>query len=117
MELHEAAMVDGASRLRRVVVIDLPTIMPTILILFIMNVGSLLGIGFEKAYLMQNSLNLEYSEIIATHVYKMTFQSTSSTKYSYSTAVGLFNSVVNCTLLLIVNFITKRLSADNTSLF
>ena len=91
MELHEAAMVDGASRLRRV--------------------------GFEKAYLMQNSLNLEYSEIIATHVYKMTFQSTSSTKYSYSTAVGLFNSVVNCTLLLIVNFITKRLSADNTSLF
>ncbi len=117
MELHEAAMVDGASRLRRVIVIDLPTIMPTILILFIMNVGSLLGIGFEKAYLMQNSLNLEYSEIIATHVYKMTFQSTSSTKYSYSTAVGLFNSVVNCTLLLIVNFITKRLSADNTSLF
>ena len=117
MELHEAAMVDGASRLRRVVVIDLPTIMPTILILFIMNVGSWLGIGFEKAYLMQNSLNLEYSEIIATHVYKMTFQSTSSTKYSYSTAVGLFNSVVNCTLLLIVNFITKRLSADNTSLF
>lgn len=117
MELHEAAMVDGASRLRRVIVVDLPAIMPTISILFIMNVGSLLGVGFEKAYLMQNNMNLEYSEVIATHVYKMTFQGTSSTKYSYSTAVGLFNSLVNGVLLMIVNFVTKHLSEDHTSLF
>lgn len=117
LDLHEAAMVDGASRLRRVFMVDLPAIMPTILILFIMNVGSLLGVGFEKAYLMQNNMNLEYSEVIATHVYKMTFQGTSSTRYSYSTAVGLFNSLVNGILLLLVNFITKRMSEDNTSLF
>ncbi len=117
LDLHEAAMVDGASRLRRVWIIDLPTIMPTIIILLIMRVGSLLGVGFEKAYLMQNDLNLEYSEVIATHVYKMTFKSTSSTKYSYSAAVGLFNSVVNGVLLLVINSITKHMSEDNTSLF
>lgn len=117
MELHEAAMVDGASRFRRVLMVDLPAIMPTIQILFIMNVGSLLGVGFEKAYLMQNNMNLEYSEVIATHVYKMTFQGTSSTRYSYSTAVGLFNSIVNGCLLIITNFATKRMSEDGTSLF
>ena len=117
LDLHEAAMVDGASRLRRVFVVDLPAIMPTILILFIMNVGSLMSGGFEKAYLMQNNMNLEYSEVIATHVYKMTFQGTSSSRYSYSTAVGLFNSLVNGALLLMVNFITKHLSEEHISLF
>ena len=117
LDLHEAAMVDGASRLRRVFVVDLPAIMPTILILFIMNVGSLMSVGFEKAYLMQNNMNLEYSEVIATHVYKMTFQGTSSSRYSYSTAVGLFNSLVNGALLLMVNFITKYLSEEHISLF
>lgn len=117
LELHEAAMVDGASRFRRVLMVDLPAIMPTIQILLIMRVGSLLGVGFEKAYLMQNNMNLEYSEVIATHVYKMTFQGTSSTRYSYSTAVGLFNSLVNGVLLLVTNFVTKKMSEDNNSLF
>ena len=117
MELHEAAMVDGATRLRRVLMVDLPAIMPTIEILLIMNIGHLLGVGFEKAYLLQNNMNLEYSEVIATHVYKMTFQGTSSTRYSYSTAVGLVNSLFNGILLIIANFVTKRMSEDHTSLF
>ena len=117
MELHEAAMVDGASRLRRIFVVDLPAIMPTIIILLIMNAGNVLSVGFGKIYLMQNNMNLEYSEVIATHVYKTTFQGTSSTKYSYSTAVGLFNSLVNCAMLVVVNFVSKHLSEDGTSLF
>ena len=117
MQLHEAAMVDGASRLRRVAMVDLPAIMPTILILFIMSVGSLLNVGFEKVYLMQNNMNLEYSEVIATHVYKITFQGTSSSKYSYSTAVGMFNSLTNGMFLLTANYLTKRFSEDHTSLF
>ena len=111
-ELHEAARIDGASRLQRVLYITLPTIQPTITILFIMSVGSLASVGYEKIYLLQNDLNVEVSEVISTYVYK---RGLLQNNYSFSTAVGLFNNVVNIALLLITNFITRRVS--DTSLF
>ena len=110
-------MIDGATRFQRILHVDLPAILPTAAIMLILRSGSIMTVGFEKVYLMQNDLNLEYSEVIATHVYKMTFQGSSSNKYSYSTAVGLFNSLVNGVLLILVNFITKYMSEDKTSLF
>ena len=112
MQLHEAAQIDGASRFKRMVHIDLPCILPTAAIMLIMRAGSVMSIGFEKVYLMQNSVNLSASEIISTYVYKVGLQ---DSDFSYSTAIGLFNSVINLALLLAVNAITKRLS--NTSLF
>ncbi len=112
MQLHEAAQIDGASRFKRVIYIDLPCILPTAAIMLIMRAGSVMSIGFEKVYLMQNSVNLSASEIISTYVYKVGLQ---DSDFSYSTAIGLFNSVINLALLLVVNGITKRLSS--TSLF
>ena len=112
MQLHEAAQIDGASRFKRVIHIDLPCILPTAAIMLIMRAGSVMSIGFEKVYLMQNSVNLSASEIISTYVYKVGLQ---DSDFSYSTAIGLFNSVINLALLLVVNSITKRLSS--TSLF
>ena len=106
-ELHEAAMMDGASRLRRIWHINLPGILPTIAILLILQTGNLMSVGFEKVFLMQNPLNLESSEIISTFVYKMGLQ---YRQYSYSTAIGLFNSVVNLILLVSVNFCAKKVS-------
>lgn len=105
--LHEAAMIDGASRLQRIWHINLPGILPTITIMLILQVGNLMTVGFEKAFLMQNPLNLETSEIISTFVYKMGLQ---YRQYSYSTAIGLFNSVINMILLLTVNKIAGKLS-------
>ena len=110
--LHEAAMVDGASKIRRIWHIDLPGIMPTITILLILNVGSLMNVGYEKVLLLQNDLNMSASDIIATYVYR---QGLEGAQYSFSAAVGLFNSVVNTILLVSVNFITKKLG--ETSLF
>ena len=106
MDLYEAAKVDGASKLRRILSIDLPYIAPTIITLFILNTGSILSIGFEKVYLMQNSINTPVSEVISTYVYKIGVLQFS---YSYSTAVGLFNSVVNLVMLLIVNTVSDRI--------
>ena len=106
-ELYEAARVDGASKLRRIFSIDIPYIAPTILTLFILNTGSILSIGFEKIYLMQNSINTPVSEVISTYVYKMGVQ---NGNFSFSTAVGLFNSLVNLFMLLVVNSISKKLS-------
>lgn len=106
-ELHEAAVADGASKLRRVWHIDLPAIRPTIIIMLILNCGQLMGLGFEKAFLMQNSLNLGKSEIIATYVYKIGLL---DAQYGFATAVGLFNSVINFILLLTVNYISGRVS-------
>lgn len=111
-QIHEAAIVDGASKLQRIFHIDLPTIMPTIIILLILNLGRIMGVGFEKAYLLQNNLNLEYSEIIATYVYKVGIQ---GGQFSYSTAIGLFNNIINFILLISVNRISKKVS--NISLF
>lgn len=105
-ELHEAATVDGATKLQRIWNIDLPTILPTIVTLLILNCGSVMSMGFEKAFLMQNPLNMENSEIIATYVYKMGLI---NAEYGFSTAVGLFNSVINCILLVTVNKVSKKI--------
>lgn len=113
-ELHEAAIIDGASIIKRIWYVDIPTILPTIVIMLILQCGSILSVGYEKIYLMQNSLNLSQSEIISTYVYKQGIAS-AMPQYSYSTAIGLFVSVVNVILLVIVNTITSKLS--DTSLF
>lgn len=105
--LHEAARIDGASRLQRIFHVDLPCIFPTIAIMLIMQTGNLMTVGFEKAYLMQNALNLGTSEIISTYVYKIGLL---YNQYSYSTAINLFNSVVNCILLITVNGLVKKMT-------
>ena len=107
LELHEAAILDGASRFQRILHVDLPGIRETIIVLLILNCGSILGVGYEKVYLMQNDLNLKTSEVISTYVYK---QGLVNTKYSFSAAVGLFNSVVNFIILSTVNFVSRRIS-------
>jgi len=106
-QLYEAAKIDGASRIQRIYHIDLPGIMPVAVIILILNVGSLLGVGFEKVFLMQNPLNLGTSEIIATYVYKVGLI---NANFSFATAVGLFNSVINMVLLVIVNAWARRVS-------
>lgn len=111
-DLHEAAIVDGASRLDRIWHVDIPCILPTIVIMLILRSGQILNIGFEKSYLMQNSLNLPVSNVISTYVYQTGLR---QSRYDYSTAVGLFNSVVNIILLLTVNKISK--AVGETSLW
>lgn len=106
-ELQEAAIVDGASKLQRIWHVDLPAIRSQIIILLIFNVGSVLNIGFEKVYLMQNDLNLQKSEVISTFVYKVGLV---NAEYGFSTAVGLFNAVISLILLTATNAIAKKLS-------
>ena len=106
-ELHEAAEIDGASRLQRLWHIDLPAIVPTAIIMLILRCGQVMSIGFEKIYLMQNSLNLSASEVISTYVYKVGLAN-SVTDFSYSTAIGLFNSFVNMLLIASVNFLAGK---------
>ncbi len=106
-ELYDAAVVDGASKVKRILHIDLPTIAPTIIVIFILNTGAILSVGFEKIYLMQNNTNLSVSEVISTYVYRMGLV---NQNHSYSTAVGLFNSVVNCVMLLLCNAIARKVS-------
>ncbi|MDQ0113215.1 ABC transporter permease [Paenibacillus harenae] len=105
--LHEAAVVDGASKLRRMWHIDLPGILPIAIILLILNIGQILNIGFEKVFLMQNPLNIRSSEIIDTYVYKIGLVSQAS-NFSYATAIGLFKSVVSLLMLLSVNKLAKK---------
>lgn len=112
VDLYEAATVDGASKFKRMIYIDIPCILPTATILLIMNMGSIFSLGFEKIYLMQNSLNLPVSETINTYVYK---QGIVGGKYSYSAAIGLFNTVINFVILLTVNKIAGKMG--DTSLF
>lgn len=114
MCLHEAAIIDGASRFKRVIHIDIPAILPTVVIVLIMRCGQIMGVGFEKVFLLQNSLNQSTSEVIATYSYKVGLLNGGG-DFSYSTAIGLFNSVINFILLMLVNFISKKVS--NTSLF
>lgn len=104
--LYEAAVVDGASRLQKQLYIDLPLLLPTASIMLILRAGGMMNVGFEKVFLMQNSLNMPTSEVIATYVYKMGLK---SNQYSLSTAVNLFNNVINFALLIIVNGVTKKL--------
>lgn len=114
-ELHEAAQVDGASRFRRVLHIDFPALLPTIVIMLILRTGTIMSIGFEKVFLMQNSLNLSASEIISTFVYKKGLGAGISNDYSYSAAIGMFNSVVNLVLITTVNAVARRVG--DTSLW
>jgi ABC-type polysaccharide transport system permease subunit len=107
--LHESARIDGASRLQRIRHVDLPGIMPTAVIILVLGVGNIMSIGFEKAFLLQNPLNLAQSEIIATYVYKTGLL---NADFSMATAIGLFNSVINLFLLLGVNFAAKRITGN-----
>lgn len=115
-ELHEAAEIDGATRLKRVIYIDFPVLIPTAAIMLIMNAGSIMNVGFEKTYLMQNSTNLITSEVISTYVYK-TGMSQGTTQFSYASAIGLFNSLVNCAMLIIFNTLSNKLSKGTMGLF
>ncbi|NWL89394.1 MULTISPECIES: ABC transporter permease [unclassified Paenibacillus] len=108
--LHEAAIIDGASRFQRIRHINIPTLLPTMTILLILNMGSLLGVGFEKILLLQNPLNMTSSDVISTFVYRSGLV---DAQYSFSTAIGLFNSVINCILLITVNQIVRRTSENS----
>lgn len=111
-ELHEAAIMDGATILKRVWHIDIPSILPTVMIMFIMQCGTVMSVGYEKVFLMQNDLNLNVSEVIDTYVYKQGLTA-SMPKYSYSTAVGLFVSIINSILLIFVNWVSKKFSGSS----
>jgi putative aldouronate transport system permease protein len=111
-ELHEAGKIDGMSRFMRIIYIDFPAILPTATILLILNFGRIMSIGFEKSYLMQNSLNLARSEVISTYVYKVGL-TIGGGDFSYATAIGLFNSVVNLVLIITVNKICSRLGGNS----
>jgi putative aldouronate transport system permease protein len=111
-DLYEAAIVDGATKLDRIIHIDVPSILPTVIIMFILAVGNIMTIGYEKVFLMQNGMNTVVSEVISTYVYKTGLQ---SAQYSFATAVGLFNSGVNFLILIICNSITKK--ASDVSIF
>jgi putative aldouronate transport system permease protein len=106
-ELHEAALADGANKLQRIWHIDVPGIMPTAVVLFILRAGQIMRLGFEKVYLLQTSLNLENSEVISTYVYKIGLQ---QAQFSLGSATELLNSVINLALILLVNRIARSLS-------
>ena len=112
LEIEEAAVIDGANKFQRVWYIDLPLIMPTVILMFILAVGNIMTIGYEKAWLMQAGGNTSVSEIISTYVYKTGLQ---SAQYSFATAVGLFNSVVNFVILVLANLVAKKTA--NISIF
>jgi putative aldouronate transport system permease protein len=104
-ELHEAARVDGATRLQRIWHINLPGILPTIIILFILNIGNLMTVGFEKIYLMQNALNMDTSDIIQTYVYR---NGLLEGQYGFTAAIGLFNNLINFFMLVLFNQLLRR---------
>lgn len=113
-ELHEAAQIDGATRFQRVLHVDIPAVLPTITIMLILRMGSMMSIGFEKIYLMQNTLNLSTTEVISTYEYKRGLGSTlGAPDYSLSSAIGLFNSIINMTLIVTVNFISGKVSENS----
>lgn len=104
-QLHEAAIVDGATKLQRILHVDLPSIKPTIIMLLILQIGSLMSVGFEKVFLLQNQLNMSASDVLSTYVYRVGLV---DNDYGYSTAVGLFNSLINMILLITANQLAKR---------
>ncbi|MDE6747734.1 MAG: ABC transporter permease subunit [Lachnospiraceae bacterium] len=108
---HEAAIVDGASRFQRILYVDIPAIMPMISVMLIMSIGGLMGVGYEKALLMQSDGNLAVSELIATYVYKRGL--TGVPDQAYATAIGLFNSIINVVLLIIANTTSKKFSENS----
>ena len=107
--MYEAAKIDGASMFQRIRFIDVPELIPTVVLMLIMSAGNLMNVGFEKVWLLQTDLNKATSDVIAVYVYQ---QGVERAKYSYSTAVGLFNTVVNVILLIVVNKIAGKLSDD-----
>lgn len=107
--LHEAAMIDGANKFKRIIHIDLPSIMPTMITMLILKCGDVMSVGYEKVYLMQNDLNISTSEVVSTYVYKMGLM---RQQYSYSSAIGLFENVISFILLVTVNKIVKKLSGS-----
>lgn len=107
--LHEAADIDGATRMQKIIHINIPTIMPTIIIMLILRMGQIASVGYEKVYLMQNDLNVSTAEVIATYVYK---RGLINNNYSFSTAIGLFNNVINVTMLLLANKISKKVTGS-----
>ena len=111
-ELHEAAIVDGASRLRRIWHIDLPAIRPVAVILLILNIGSIMSVGFEKVLLLQNTLNLQTSEVLDTYVYKLGFAS-QVPQFSYAAAIGLFRSLVGLVLLVLANSLARKFAKSS----
>lgn len=106
-QLHESAKIDGANRFQCLWHINIPSILPTIIILLILNSGSILSVGFEKVYLMQNNMNMAVSDVISTYVYRISLLD--SNQFELSTAIGLFNSAANCLMLIIVNAISAKL--------
>lgn len=113
-DLYEAAEIDGATRWKRLLCIDLPTILPIAGIMLILRLGSILSVGWEKILLMQNNLNLAVSEVISTYVYKVGL--VTANNFSYATAIGMFNSVINCLVLLLVNYAARKLSDNEVGL-
>src|SRR5690625_1595290 len=111
-ELHEAAKVDGASRMQRIIHINIPSILPTIVVLFILNIGSFMTVGFEKVLLMQNDLNVSTSDVIQTFVYQTGLL---EGQYSFAAAIGLFDSLINISLLVVFNYVARKTS--DTSLW
>lgn len=109
-QLHEAAIVDGATKLQRIFHVDLPSIKPTIVMLLILQMGSLMSVGFEKVFLLQNTLNKGAASVISTYVYEVGLI---NSDYGYSTAIGLFNSVINLTLIVVANQICKKFADES----
>ena len=108
-QLYDAAKIDGANRWQRVIHIEFPVLVPTIMILLIMNMGGILNVGFDKVFLMQNTLNLSASQVISTYVYDVGVK---SSQFSFGTAVGLFTNVVNFVFLLTANWVSKRVTGS-----
>lgn len=109
-QMHEAAIIDGATKLQRIRYIDLPSIQPTIIMLLIMQLGSLMNVGFEKVYLLQNDLNFRASDIISTYTYRVGLV---NSDFGYSTAVGLFNTVINLVILIGSNAVARKVTGDS----
>ena len=108
-ELHESATIDGANILQRILHIDIPTIMPTMVILLIMALGNVMNVGYEKVYLMQNDMTLDVSEVISTYVYKIGLK---SQQFSFSSAIGLFNNVINFIILILANTAANKITGS-----
>lgn len=108
--LHEAAEIDGANRFQRILYINIPVLIPTIVIMLILRFGTIMTVGYEKVYLLQNSTNISASEVISTYVYRVGLE---GAQFSFSTATGLFNSLVNCFFLIVVNKISDKVSGSS----
>ena len=108
--MHEAAIMDGATKIQRMIHIDLPSIKPTIIMMLILRFGQIMSVGFEKVFLLQNDLNKSAASIISTYVYEVGLI---DNNYGYSTAINLFNTIINVILLVAANKISKKLADES----